>query len=118
MFPSAIEQEKLPELAFLLWELYGHDPNRFTECLHTLRALQSAPGSVLSNIEILWPETSPTGLSELKEYIDCKIKQLEHDLSISPLNMGLQFLKTLSAEMIQLEHSHNQFSTVCHPIIQ
>ncbi|KAL8793207.1 MAG: hypothetical protein Q9195_004237 [Heterodermia aff. obscurata] len=49
LFLSAIEQDRLPELSFLLWELYAYDPNRFTESLLTLRALQSSPR--LSKIE-------------------------------------------------------------------
>ena len=32
--------------------------------------------------------------------------------------MGLQFLKTLSVEMIRLAHLHDQFSTFYNPIIQ
>ena len=83
---------------------------------------------MLSNIEIVYPkptrrlqaypETSPAGLSELKNCIDGKIKELEQGLNISSLDMGLQFLKTLSAEMTRLELNHHNFSTVCNPIIQ
>ena len=100
----------------MLWELYGYDPSRFIDCLLTLRALQSAPSSVLSNVKILYPDTSPQGLSELKDYIDCEIGNLEEDPNMSSLDMGLQFLKTLSVEMTHLEQYHHQFSTVYNPI--
>ena len=116
LFLSAVEQERLPRLVFLLWEL--SDPNLFKESLQTLRALQSVPGFVLSNIEILYPNIPPTGLGKVKISIDCKIMELEKDRNRSPLDMGLQFLKTLSAEMARLARYHHEFSTLFNPILR
>jgi hypothetical protein len=121
LFLSAVEADQNPELVFLLWELYGCNPVRFTQTLSILRIHQSTPGSVLSSPKLLGKNTVTPGLGDLETCIRSTIgDQRQQPSGVATLDMELKFLRSLLDEMTNLrqtiEEEVGQFGMVHIPM--